>query len=1609
MNTKKRRATDSKEDILKRIVRAAGKAGKPFRANRELGAFIHRYYENVAVEDLRQAESVDLAAAALSHLELGNRRRAGTHCLRVYNPTLADDGWESTHTIIELVNDDMPFLVDSIGMAIERAGLGIHLTIHPLMQIKRGKTGIVNRILSSDDDGGHVESFIRCEIDRISFKATFDRLNKEIEATLSDVRAAVEDWADMREKMRGSASEIDASDLDIDPTLAGESAHLLSWMAENHFTFLGYQEYSLKRAGKDLNLLPIAGSGLGLLRDSRHQASKITLTAAMKRHAVSKDILIITKANSRSTVHRSSYLDYVGVKLFNKKGKAIGERRFLGLFTSQAYSENPRNIPLLRLKVHRILERAGLDPSSHRGKALAHILDSFPRDELLQSSVQDLARTTSGILNLQDRRQVRLFIRRDTFRRFFSCLVYVPRDKYNTRVRLRIESILKAAFDGSAADSTVEISDSSLARLHTIVRATPGATPKISIRKTEAAISQAVITWQDLLRDELVHQFGEEDGLDYHERYAAQVPLAYEEDVPPAQAARDLARLHRVASGTAEQSERYFLARSAEDSKHLSFKVSRDGATLALSDALPILENLGVRVLNERPYGLKTNSGGRLWIQDFELEAPLSSKLKVSELHRRFAECFDDVLNQAAENDGFNQLIVTAELDSRQVSLVRTFAKYLLQLGLPFSQNYMESVLASHRKFAQLFIQAFQAKFDPTVSKSKRTSAMLKSRRSLKASIRHAKTLDEDRILRAFTGALDASVRTNYFRRDPKDQVLPVIALKLMPSELDEAPKPRPKFEIFIYSPRVEGVHLRAGDVARGGIRWSDRREDFRTEVLGLMKAQTVKNTVIVPTGSKGGFVAKQLPDGDRASVQAEVIRCYKMFIGGLLDVTDNLRNEKVCAPPDTVRHDQDDPYLVVAADKGTAAFSDIANSISEDREFWLDDAFASGGSAGYDHKKMGITARGAWEAVRRHFRELGINTQKDEFTVVGIGDMAGDVFGNGMLLSKTIRLVAAFNHMHIFIDPNPDAKRSFRERQRLFRKSGSSWTDYDESLISRGGGVFDRNAKSIPLSPEIREWLETDARSLSPLALINLILKAKSDLLWNGGIGTYVKADAESHAQAGDRANDNLRINASELQARVVGEGGNLGLTQAARIQYALAGGKINTDFIDNSAGVDSSDREVNIKILLGMVAQNSNFTRKRRNSLLAEMTDSVADLVLRNNYLQTLSISMVEFRAVERLQEYTNFIRSLENSGQLNRELEGLPNEDEIKQRRRLQQGLTRPELAVLLSYAKIDLFDSLAGRTIVRQRYHVEELSEYFPPPLPRRYSELLTDHRLSNQILATMITNSIVNRMGPVFVRRIRNDTGASAVTVARVYAIVRRITDVRAIWKSIEELDNKIEAGHQYAMMFEISRRLRHACYWLIKHLDADLEIDKTIARLEPALRKLYRALPGLLTGDVAERLSAQYQGYLQLGAPDALAKKMSTLSYTTTLLDIVDIADGKADRLKPAAKMYFALGRMLELDWLKQGVDVLKADGQWQALARSSLRDSIHDSQRQLCGRLVKGASAGNIDETVNLWIERKDSGASEYKQLIAELKRSGDADYATLSVAIDRLRQLTA
>ena len=1604
--SEKRRIGDQKKAIIGKIVSSKARSGvlsSPTQTSR----FLKGYFADVPVEDLVGRDESIMARAALDHLEFGAQRQRNKPAVRIFNPQEKTHGYASKFTIVEMVNDNMPFLVDSTAAAINRHDLAVHITVHPIIHIRRDEKGKLTAVADADDKKAHAESFIRFAIDRESDPATLKLLQQEILKVLADVRVAVRDWQKMRTRMLESCELMANGPKDADPLLRSESQALLQWLADDHFTFLGYREYKIGKRNKKSYLTTVKGSGLGVLSRQDRGSTSIEMTPQMQRLARARDWLILTKANSRSTVHRPAFLDYIGVKIYNKNGVAVGERRFIGLLTSVAYSESPRNIPLLRHKVQRIFERADVDESGHRGKALAHIIETFPREELFQSTIQDLARTTLGVLNLQDRKRVKFFLRRDAFRRFFSCLVYIPREKYTTAIRRRVEELLRERFNGKSADSAVQISDSALARVHIIVRTRKGDKPQISLQNIEREIADAVVTWSDRLREALDEKYDIEQSRVLYSAYANAFPAGYQDATSPDYACTDIEIIEDMLANDVRRTARLFEA--DEDSEdHGSFVVYSLERPLSLSAALPIIENMGVLVTSEHPNQIKLRSGAIIWIQDFRLHHESGSHIDVDTIGRRFVNCFLAVLDGTAENDGLNRLVASAGLRWREASLLRCYAKHILQLGLPFSQAYMEDVLVAHDDLVRLLIEKFTLMFDPSVSASKRKTALKSVNESVQREVARAKNVDEDRILTAFAGGIEATLRSNYFLRE-NDKPKSYISIKIKPSRLPEVPLPKPRYEVFVYSPEVEGVHLRGGDIARGGLRWSDRREDFRTEVLGLMKAQIVKNTVIVPTGAKGGFFPKRAPSGDRDAIMQNGIHCYKTFIRGLLDITDNVIDGKVVTPQGIVPRDGDDPYLVVAADKGTATFSDIANGLSAEYGFWLDDAFASGGSAGYDHKKMGITARGAWEAVKRHFRELGVNTQEDPFTVAGIGDMAGDVFGNGMLLSRKIKLVAAFNHRHIFLDPDPDIAGSYKERQRLFTTPRTGWDDYDTQLISKGGGVYSRDAKTIRLSKQTQRLLDVDASTLKPNELINAILKMPVDLLWNGGIGTYVKASYEGHADAGDRSNDAVRVDADQLRCRVIGEGGNLGFTQFARVEFSQHGGRINTDFIDNSAGVDSSDREVNIKILLSDVAKKKNMSRPRRNTLLESMTDDVAELVLRNNYLQTQSISMSEMLSADRIDETARLISDLEHSGLLDRDIESLPDDVQIEERRNLKQGFTRPELAVVLSYAKIDLYNGLIASGEPLVDFLAIDPQRYFPQVLRKRYPDLIAEHRLRREILATLIANDLVNRMGPAFFKRVQADTGANIVTVARAYEVARIICRAAPLLRTIESLDYQIPATAQMTMMFEVSRTLRHACYWLIEHFGDGLQIVLTVERLKEPMARIYSRSSTYISRASSARHDAAEERWRDMGVPAKLANKMSLLLLTRPALDMSDLAAERKRDVLDVAKLYSTFNDALHLHWLHNRAEDLKVQGRWQAKARSNLRDEFYRLRRELAFRLLKARSKRDTGEIAELWLKKHADAVNRFCDMQEEMNRRDSVDFATLSVAAQELRELIA
>jgi len=1551
-------------------------------------AFARQLYRWVAAEDVAERDPLDLYGLALGHFNFARERAPGTPKVRVYNPRFEEHGWQSTHTAVEIVTDDMPFLIDSVSMELNRRGFGVHLMIHPVLGVRRDDDGELLEILpqppsDSPEEGVLAESVIHAEVARQTDPAKLHELELHLGRVIGEVRAAVEDWAAMRNQALDVAGELRSAPSPASSEDVAETVAFLEWLEAHNFTFLGYREYD--RNGPQ-------GPGLGILRGPLEREDAGPSPAPR--------LLTLTKANSRATVHRPSYLDYVGVKRFDADGNVIGERRFLGLYTHTAYRASPIEIPILRRRVAAVLERAGFPHGSHNEKALLEILDTYPRDELFQISTDELFDVAMGILHLGERQRLRLFARRDPFGRFFSMLVFVPRDRFNTENRRRIEAILRNASSAGSIDYTTRVSESVLVRLHFVAYVEPGRMPDFDAREVEMMLVAATRSWADDLHEALVEDLGEEHGGELYRRYADAFPAAYRADWVARSALADIVHIEELPKHEGLDISLYRPLEAGP--RMLRAKLFRAGRALTLSDVLPLFENMGVEVADERPYPIVPREGDGVWIYDFGLTYPGAGDLDAEGVRDSFQDAFVRAWRGEVENDGYNRLVLGAALTWREITVLRGIGKYLRQARITFSDRYVEQALVAHPEIARLMIALFQARFDPR--RTDREDAEEVAAR-IEQAIDAVESLDQDLILRMFLDVIRAMLRTNYFHTGPSEHA-PHLSFKLDPSELRWLPQPRPRFEIFVYSPRTEGVHLRGGPVARGGIRWSDRREDFRTEVLGLMKAQMVKNAVIVPVGAKGGFVVKR-PPARRDDLPDEVVACYETFIRGLLDLTDNIDRAEVVPHPGIVRYDGDDPYLVVAADKGTATFSDVANRIALEDGFWLGDAFASGGSTGYDHKKMGITARGAWESVKRHFRELGRDIQSEDFTVIGIGDMSGDVFGNGMLLSRHIRLVGAFNHRHVFIDPDPDPARSFEERKRLFELPGSSWADYDPEVISPGGGVYERTAKSIPLSEEARAALAIDDEAVKPNEVIQALLRAPVDLLWNGGIGTYVKASAETHADAGDKANDAVRVNGSELRAHVVGEGGNLGVTQAGRVEYALAGGRVNTDAIDNSGGVDCSDREVNIKILLDAVVESGDLTEKQRNALLVEMTDDVGALVLRDNYEQAETLSLAEANASSMLDVHERFLRFLETRRSLNRQLEALPSDEEIAERKRDHGGFTRPELAVLLAYSKIDLYDALLDSDVPEDPYLSAELERYFPPPLPERFGEEIRAHRLGRQIVATQVVNNVLHGGGTTFAFRLHEETGAPASQIARAYACAREIFEMRPLWTEIEALDTHCESSVQIALLLEGRRLVERASRWLLGNRPRQLDIASTVRHFRPGAMGLYASITRLLAPEDAEPLARRADELRERGVPEDLATRVAALPIMFSALDIVTVADEIGLDVERVAAVHFRLGSRLGLHWLRDQIVALPRDDRWRARARAALRDDLYAIHRELTREVLRSAPPGvEPDNLVDSWIEANPASARTL-QTLGDVRGGQSYDLTTLPVAVREVRNL--
>lgn len=1591
-----------------RIVKTPVKSSKSEKnADMVVGAapnnFVRAFYSNVMPSDLAALSKSDRERMAASIWDLAQERSKNKLSLRLFNPSPATQGWTVDHTVLEIINDDMPFLVDSVTSALQQRGFTIHLVIHPVLHIERNAQG--KMVDMTDGKESRLESFMHIQIDHCLDLKLLKEIESDLRAVLADVRAAVTDWSKMRQRMHEAIADAMTSKRQKPSTEdLEEIKSFMQWVDNNNFTYLGYRDIDLsQKDGKLTSIKVQTKSGLGILRDSELRMFGglrdvgLKQNASLQNYVRQNHLLVVTKTNQRSRVHRSVPMDAIFVRRFNKEGDIIGERLFVGLFTSQSYSYNPLEVPFLRHKIKHVLTRAGFPEDSHDGKLLIHILNNYPQDELFQISEDELYTNSLGILQLQERARFAMFLRRDPFERFVTCLLYVPRDRYKSSVRNKIQIVLESVFRGQAEAWNVRIDDSLLARAFVTVHLTSESLHP-DLVKLESDLKELCRSWPDRLRETLVTKHGEATALALLRRYGEAFPPAYRDVISPNSAVEDIGCLERSKSMTAEQ---IIVDLSEPDqSGLLHLKLFQAERAVALSEALPLIENMGLKVeYMSGPYEIcPMDSNRSVFVHEFVGRPAQKLILDFKHLQHSFEEALGKVWVGEVENDPFNALTLRAGMAWNEVRVLRAFARYLRQLRIPYSHEMMAATFINHPSVAQLIYALFFTRHNPDF-KGDRVARCRDIEDHIQESLANIKVLEEDRIIRRYLNLVQSSLRTNLFQVQKNGSPKDYLSFKFDSRAVEFMPLPKPLYEIFVYSPRVEAVHLRGGKVARGGIRWSDRRDDFRNEILGLMKAQMVKNSVIVPVGSKGGFIVKR-PPTESDKYMAEGIACYRLMMSGLLDITDNRVGNKIIPPSRVVRHDNDDPYLVVAADKGTAKFSDIANSISQEYGFWLDDAFASGGSAGYDHKGMGITARGAWEAVKRHFRELGKDIQTTDFTVIGVGDMSGDVFGNGILLSEHIRLTGAFDHRHIFCDPNPDAAISYVERQRLFNLPRSSWADYDLKKVSKGGGIFSRSEKNIKLSAEMKKAYGVSSDSLSPAELIQAMLKADVELLYFGGIGTYIKATTETNEDVGDRATDALRIDALDVSAKVIGEGANLGMTQRGRIEYALKGGRLNTDAIDNSAGVDTSDHEVNIKILLRKIVDKGGLSLDARNKLLASMTDEVGKLVLFDNYYQTQALSIAEAQAPELLTQHERSMQLLEKTGLLNRTVEFLPDSAAIMERRRLAKGMTRPELAVLLSYSKIWLYEKLLDSSLPDDDYFQNDLVRYFPTALHKKYLKEIEGHQLRREIIATAITNSIVNRCGIHPVLLLSDRTGHDPAMVTRAYILARETFGLRALWHQIEALDNKIPAKTQTQMLLILNQTLLNAMEWFLNEADLSAKLAPIMSTYSKGVEQLAAWLgkSGTYTDShilkVAEELKAQ-------GVSPHLAEHIARMPKLGTALDLTRAANESGHSMSDVAEIFFGLERRLSLDWLAERIRALVIDTPWQREAVTAIAGDLTNVQKLLANRVLKNGKKNSKPELkLTEWLQNQVSLIDRYDAQLNEWRSLGAMDIAMLTLA---------
>lgn len=1571
--------------------------------------FIRHFYTNVMEESIVGATAEQSFAASIAMLDFAYQKESSQRKIRIYNPKDSQYHWETEQTVLELVNPDKPFIVDSVIEAINQLGLNIKSITHPVFSIERDQSGKITSLDVEQQNAKNNESLIQIQFDRMVDAVLQGKITDTINETLDMVDLAVSDWKHMVERNQMLHSQIQQPQYKDLPHIE-EFQHFLAWLQDKNFIYLGFREYDFLDNNGTIQINE--KESLGIFRSASKEHCPFGPKvghAGEKNNQTIRDLVEITKSDRQSVVHRPASMDYIIIKKINKEGKQIGEYRFVGLFTSIVYYQSANSIPIIRDKIRIVMKRSKLTTNGYSGKALASTLESFPRDELFQIRTDDLFNVCQGILALSISRKSRIFIREDLYKRFLSCMVFVPKTIYSTKTREKIEILLQSRLNGKVADHYTLVSESPMARVNIIVKLKDNQEfPSYNVEEIEHSIEEIVTSWQDKLLKELQLRFDQDDVERLYYSYANAFSVSYVDRFSAYNARWDIQLIEDTIK---QQRIKFDLYEATEEKDILQLKIFNIDTQLSLSDMMPILENMGLQIIDEHTYQCHPRKYDiNIWIHHFRLKTMSHQpKVQLQEIKENFESAMYGVWKDYLENDCFNQLVVHAKLHWRDVIMLRAYAKFLRQIRFTYTQDAIEETTADYPEITALIVKLFHIRFDPNkeTDRARNEKDIVEEIRSKLLSV---SDVTSDRILRRYVDLIQATARTNFFQHNAKGKYKHYISFKFISSNLAELPLPVPYAEIFVYSTHIEGTHLRGGKVARGGLRWSDRKEDFRTEVLGLMKAQMTKNTVIVPVGSKGGFVVKNPPNtGNRQDVMDEAKSCYKTFLRGLLDITDNVIDATITPPTEVVRHDGDDPYLVVAADKGTATFSDIANSISEEYQFWLGDAFASGGSAGYDHKKMGITAKGAWVSVQRHFREMGKDIQREDFTVAGIGDMGGDVFGNGMLLSEHICLVAAFNHLHIFLDPTPDASSSFKERQRLFAMPQSSWEDYDKKLISKGGGIFSRKDKKIPISKEIQQALDIEQDEMTSEALIQAILKAPVDLLWNGGIGTYVKAEKETNGDVGDRANDLLRINGQDLRCKVIGEGGNLGVTQLGRIEFAEHGGRINTDFIDNSAGVDCSDKEVNIKIALKNAIENKRLKLDDRNILLEKMTDNVSDLVLYDNVCQAQAITIQEQQGYKLIDSQRRLLQRLERHGLLNREVEHLPDDESLSARLADQAGLSRPEIAVIFSYAKLDLYEKILKSALPDEAYFTENLKLYFPKAMQEQYEQEILDHPLRREIVSTIITNSMINRVGSTFAHATVEDTGFKTCDVARAYVMARDSFELQHLWREVEALDETVPVHAQVELFLEIQKLIERVSMWFLRNHSHPLHIQDAIDIYRPGIQELSSCVESMLPKFSLKANNEKYQRYVNANIPEKLAKTVSMLDSLASACDIVKVASQDKLPLDIVGKIYFEIGALLDLGWIRRKIAELPRDNYWDKLSTGALIEDTFAEQMRLTAK-VTATRCQDQDvclDAYQQWVKDNQKDLERYQSFISDLRTSDAVDFNMLMIATKRAESI--